>query len=149
MTLRHHLPLAVALFCMPVLFGDQADDRSKLQGTWVQENGGSGGETWVIEPKGDDLHIVHSRNQEKLEDFDCNVMGRECKVKESGKEAKVTMWYNGPKLVQIDIRGNDVTKRRFGLGDGSDTLQVEIIPVGGGKTETVQFHRAQIAAAKQ
>jgi hypothetical protein len=41
----------------------------------------------------------------------------------------VMTYYNGPKLIEIIERGNDVTKRRFSLSQDGKTLVVEIMPL--------------------
>ena len=51
--------------------------------------------------------------------------------------------------MELETRGSDVIKRRFHAVDG-DTLEVEVIPLNpAGKTEAVQFRRAQMSANKK
>jgi hypothetical protein len=120
-------------------FADDSDDRSKLIGKW-QEAAGSGA-VWSLAGTQSELHVAEWRNGEKIADYKCNAMGRECKVKESGKDAVVSFWYNGSKLVQMETRGNEVTKRRFSPG-GSDTIEIETIPiVPNGKPEVTKFKK--------
>jgi CheY-like chemotaxis protein len=60
-----------------------------------------------------------------------------------GERAKVTMYYNGPRLVQYETRGSHVTKRRFTItGEDGNTLEVETMPISPpGKAETIRFKR--------
>ena len=68
---------------------------------------------------------------------------RECDVKEAGKPMKVSIWFNGPKLVMMETRGNDVLKRRFHATDDGMGIDLETIPiVPQGKTEVVRLQRA-------
>jgi hypothetical protein len=142
---------AIAASVFALALADEGSDRSKISGAWQLENASSGGaETWVIEEKPDAIHITESRGDQKLADFDCNTVGRECDVKESGKAARVSLWFSGPKLIQLMTRGSDVVKRRYAIGDNGDTMEVEIIPiVPPGKTEAVRFKRVQVSAARQ
>ena len=51
------------------------------------------------------------------------------------------MWFNGPKLVEMETRGSEIIKRRFQAEEG-DMVEVEVIPiVPSGKTEVVRLHR--------
>jgi hypothetical protein len=64
-------------------------------------------------------------------------------VKEAGKPMKVSIWFNGPKLVIMETRGKDVLKRRFQATDDGKEIEMETIPiVPQGKTEVVRLHRA-------
>jgi hypothetical protein len=80
-------------------------------------------------------------------------LGKECEVKDAGRKVKVTLFFNGPKLVVLETRGDEVVKKRFGAVETGDTLELEVIPVApDGKTETVHFKRVPnapaVAAAK-
>lgn len=74
-------------------------------------------------------------------------MGRECKIREGGKSATVSMWFNGPKLVELETRGSDVIKRRFSVDEKGETMDVEVIPISqGSKPEVLHFKRIEVAA---
>jgi hypothetical protein len=133
------------LLFVPLAFADSAADRANLIGKWESSAGDAG--AWNIAEKADGLHITYSRGDRTELEFECNTMGKDCDTDESGKKAKVSLWYNGGKLVQLDSRGSDVVKRRFS-SPTADVLEVEVIPiVPGGKPETVRFKRATVAAA--
>jgi hypothetical protein len=120
-----------------------ADQRDKLIGKWSND----GGDTWAIETVGDSMRISHSVKQ-KTDAVECNVMGRDCDVKLGGHKAKVSLWFNGDMLVEMETRGADVVKRRFSIAD-DNTLKMEtmqIVPAG--KTETSEFKRITVTAAK-
>jgi hypothetical protein len=54
------------------------------------------------------------------------------------------MWFNGPKLVELETKGKEVVKRRFAVAGEGDTLEIEVIPIEpAGKTETLRFRRLQ------
>jgi hypothetical protein len=123
-------------------FADNSTDRAKIYGSW--QAGGEGGAAktvWILEDRGDAFHIVNSLGDKKLADFAC-VLGQECEVKDGGRKVKVTLYFNGAKLVELEVKGEEVVKRRFGTGETGDGLDLEVIPVTpSGKTETVHFKR--------
>ena len=126
-----------------VLASDPAG-RAKLPGTWQES--GKAGSVWVLEEKSGAMHITGSEGDRKLADFECNTVGRDCELKEAGKKAKVSMWYNGPRLVELETRGSEVLQRTFGIVD-ENTLEVEVVQiVPEGKPETLHFKRTQPAA---
>jgi hypothetical protein len=125
---------------------DNFSDREKLLGSWQpQQTSAKEAGAWMIESKGADVwHITHSVGDQKLLEFECSTMGRDCEAKESGKPAKVSMWFNGPKLVELETKGKEVVKRRFAVAGEGDTLEIEVIPIEpAGKTETLRFRRLQ------
>src|SRR4051794_34370603 len=113
--------VAVAVAVMlPVLAADDGD-RNKLAGSW-QENAAEPGKTWTLVETGDLMRIIETVKGEKLVEFQCNTVGKEC----SAKHGKVSMWFNGPKLVVMETRGSDVLKRRFEASADGDALEMEV-----------------------
>src|ERR1700681_2718744 len=80
------------------------DQRAKLIGSWrLQDDAGrDAGDVWVLEDRGAAIHITHTEGTHKLSDFECAPTGSECEVKDAGKSAKVSLWYNGPALVEME-----------------------------------------------
>ncbi|HEY1754647.1 MAG TPA: hypothetical protein VGG72_04580 [Bryobacteraceae bacterium] len=133
-----------------IAFADDSTDRAKLAGTW--ESNGAVKAVWILESQGDGFHITNSQGDKKVVEFVCS-LGKECEVKDAGRKVKVTLFFNGPKLVVLETRGDEVVKKRFGAVETGDTLELEVIPVApDGKTETVHFKRVPnapaVAAAK-
>jgi hypothetical protein len=140
----------VALCFGTAAFGDDAV--KPLAGTWTAQadTGGDAATTWVISRKGDAVKIAEMKGTEKLSEVECNTMGRECQFKEDGKKATVSMWFNGPKLVELETKGSDVVKRRFGVNEKGDAMDVEITPISeNGKPEVVHFKRVEVTARGQ
>jgi hypothetical protein len=55
------------------------------------------------------------------------------------------MWFNGPKLVVLETRGADITRRRFEVGPKGQTLKVEVTHMSSGaKSEKLTFLRENI-----
>jgi len=122
-----------------------ADDADKLAGTWTAQD--AAGRSWTFASQNDTLKITHRNSSGAVSEFECKADGRNCK---SGKDVTVSLWYNGPVLVELETKGSDVTKRRFTVASSGDTMQMEVMPiVPPGKAETVQFKRVQEAANKQ
>jgi hypothetical protein len=93
--------------------------------------------------------MTHTEAGRKIEDFECNTLGKECAVKQSGRQVKVSIWYNGPKLVEMEVHGSEVLKRRFSVAGDGDTLDLEIIPiVPSRKTETLHLKRISVSASR-
>ena len=119
------------------------DVRSKLIGSWCNAtDGNSSGSVWSLEDRGESIRIIQLLGGQKIADVECNTMGRECEVKDSGRHVKVSMWFNGPKLVQMETRGAEITKRSFAILKEGDAMEIEVIPIApAGKTEVVHLQR--------
>jgi hypothetical protein len=134
--------------CIGVCLGsiaraDDSTERAKLTGTWQGETKA----VWIFDNQGDAFHIVNSLGDKKIAEFTCN-LGKECEVKDGGRKVKVTLFFNGAKLVVLETHGEEVLKRRFGAVETGDTLELEVIPVvPDGKTETLHFKRVQSVVA--
>jgi hypothetical protein len=129
-----------------------ADDtaREKLAGKWQQSEGnGEPASTWTLERMGDSIHVVNSNPTKTIEDFDCNTDGKECSVKNAGHKSKVSLWFNGAALIELETTGDHVVKRRFTVTGNGDTMDLETIPiVPGGQPDTAHFKRSPAGAAK-
>ncbi len=145
--MRTLLAVAGALLVASACLGQDSDDQAKVSGEWQTGNGSGKAESWVIREKDDDVHIARSRNGEKAMEFDCNTRGRECQVEDSGKPVKVSLWFNGPVLVELETRGSEVLKRRFKpMGDGNGLELETTLISSGGRPETIRLERVQSAA---
>jgi len=140
------IPGLAAFICASLgssAFADDFADRAKITGTWQ----GEAKAVWVLESQGDTFHITNSQGDKKIVEMACT-LGKECEVKESGRKVKVTLYFNGPKLVVVKTRGDEIVKLRFGAAETGETLELEVIPVAPeGKTETLHLKRMPSAAA--
>jgi hypothetical protein len=122
-----------------------ADDavRAKLTGKWEQSDGnGETKSTWTLKELGDSMHVTNSSLTGTIVAFDCNIGGKECAIKHAGHKSKVALWFNGPKLIEMETMGTQVVKRRFTVTGDGDTMDLETIPlVPGGPGETTHFKR--------
>jgi hypothetical protein len=145
---RTFVPL-LALAFTGFALADDTGDRANLLGVW-QPQDNSGG-SWTLQSTGEDeLHLTEMEKDQKASDFQCNTVARECEVKDAGQKWKVSMWYNGPRLVVQEIRGpNKVMRYRFHAVD-KDSLELELVPiVPEGKPHVIKFVRhTQSASAK-
>jgi hypothetical protein len=127
----------------------RADTRANLAGTWQQTDGSGEKSTWILKETGTSVHIANSNDAQTVADFDCNTVGKECNVKLAGHKSKVSMWFNGSKLVELQTTGDEVVKRRFQVTGKGDTMEIETMPISpAGKTETAHFKRAEAQASK-
>ncbi len=129
-----------------------AADRPDLTGKWLLDTARSQlgqeppkAETLSIVQKEDSIQIsddvTEADGKEKKLDLSCNTIGKECKT----KEAQVSFYFNGPRLIMIEMRhGNDVViKKRLQPSDDGKTLNVEVMHIAppGEKNETYTFTR--------
>jgi hypothetical protein len=147
-----HLTAILLLSWGAAALADDQSDRQKLLGTWelqgTAENTSSS--SWTFSPAKDSIQVTQLEGGNKVADFACGTAGTSCEVKAVGKKATVSMWFNGPLLVEMETKGSDVVKRRFKILPQGDVMEMEVIPiVPSGKTETFQFKRAQLAARQE
>jgi hypothetical protein len=151
MMLRCFAALTFLMLRSPA-WADDSADRAKLMGKWRLEQKASNGPatSWTLELKGEGvIHVTRIEGDRTIADFECG-LGRECEVKDSGRKVKVSWYFNGPKLVELETSGSDVTKRRFGLASPGDAMELEVMPlVPSGKNETLHFQRTELASASK
>jgi hypothetical protein len=106
------------------------DDRPNLSGTWQFDSSKSQlhavaavGATWVIAEDESSIQITESESvASKRIELKCSTDGKECKI--SGGKVKASFWFNGPMLVEMESRGEHVTRYRMKLSDDGKTLTV-------------------------
>jgi len=137
---------SISLLLSAVAWADDQADRGKLAGVWDAQDGAAKRGVWSFELKGDNLHMTYSEGGQIVTDFECNTKGRECDAKVGGGKAKVSLWFNGPKLVEMETKGQEIVKRRFGIA--GEQMEMEVIPISpDGKTETLHFKRGALSAS--
>jgi len=115
---------------------DDQSDRQKLLGSWELQGtaDNTSSSSWIFSPAKDSIRVTQLEGGNKVADFACGTAGASCEVKTSGKKATVSMWFNGPLLVEMETKGSDVIKRRFKILPQGDLMEMEVIPiVPGGK----------------
>jgi len=132
-------------------FADDDSSRAKLMGRWEQSGGNEETKsTWDLEGVGSSIHVTNSKGKQTVVEFECNTVGKECAVEDAGRRSKVSMWFNGPKLVELETRGTEIVKRRFSITGNGETMDLETIPIApSGKVETAHFKRVPSAVAKK
>ena len=129
---------------MAALAQDPAD-RAKLIGSWELETPSTAENArgWTLNGTEDNLRVTHTQAGRPVLEFECNTMGKECVLKE--RKTKVSMWYAGSALMELETRGSDVLKRRFSVdGDVLTVEETSVVPSG--KSETQKFKRVQVSA---
>lgn len=128
---------------------DSQSQREQLVGSWSSSRGAGSG-TWVISATNDGLHIVQRSGPSTVADFQCSTEGQNCDVKVGGHKARVSLYYNGPALVELETKGDKVIKRRFSILSTGDTMKLEVFPTtADGKVEELEFVRDQPTAAQK
>lgn len=140
---------AAPLVCVAPL-GAWDDDVRDVSGSWEMRDDSGGRTAWTFQAKDDTIHVAEIDRGQTVAEFDCNTLGKDCKVKRNGRQATISMWYSGPALVELTTQGSTVVKRRFLPSAKGDSMQVEVIPVvPAGKTETMTLVRKDAEAAKK
>ncbi len=140
---------AALVFLGAAASADDWSDRAKLDGSWqAPAEGKDGGSVWTFEDKETTLLVTETRNGDKVLAVNCNTDGKECSAKRAGKNVKVSLFYSGPALIEIETHGNDVVKRRFDASGADGVLRVQVTPMTPpGKSETMEMKRLTATAA--
>ena len=151
MLLRLALLGSILCFGASTLPADDKVDRGKLGGKWQPAAGEKTDYgTWTLEDKNGAIRVTQESNGHKIAEYECSLAVRECEIKEGGHSAKLSMWFNGPILVQMRTRGSEVVKRRFHVTGDGNILDLEVIPIApGGKPEVVHMNRLQTEADRK
>ena len=146
-----YMPAFAALLLWVPVLADDASARAQLIGSWQQQDAsGKGISVWVVETKGNALRITNSQGDQKLSEIECRPSGAECEGTASGKKTKVTMYFNGPTLVQLETEGSDVIKRQFTVKEQPDTMEIEVSPIiGNVKSETLHLKRMPLSTGSR
>src|SRR5271170_4057345 len=118
---------AFAVLSLPLV----GQDRPNLSGTWQFDSSKSelhaakvAGATWVINEDDSSIQISESEDGAgKKTELKCTTDGKQCKV--NGNKATASFWYNGPMLVEMESKGDRVTRYRMKLSDDGKTLTVD------------------------
>ena len=108
------------------------DSKPNFSGNWQLNSGKSelhsgktASETLKIEQKGASIHVVRttkaSDGKETVTEFNCTTDGKDC----DAKGAKVSLWYDGKDLVEMDIGSEVVTRTRMSLAPDGKSINCE------------------------
>jgi hypothetical protein len=146
-TLMYTIATFATLAAFSPALADTQSDRASLIGSWIQ-NGGK--HAWVIDTNADGVHMTQIEGSAPVADFQCNLQGQDCEVKINGHKAKVSMYYNGAALVQVETIGDAIVKRRFSILPSGNSMKVEVTPMTGRlQTEELEFERSDVATRKK
>lgn len=112
----------------------------QLVGKWHQKSDPA--LTLTFTHSGDTLKMTETKGDKVQLEFDCNTLGKECEAKREGHAAKVSVWFNGPKMIVLETDGSKITRQRFQVAENGDTLSVEVSEMSAvGKPEHLSFVR--------
>lgn len=135
------LLLLSALSLVALSAEDEVAERKRLLGAW-RVDGAAIPETWTLEDVGDALHVFRSAQGKVDFDLLCATKGQDCNGKDEGHKVKVSTYYNGPILVELETRDGNVTKRRFIHEGKTDRLVIDTQPLSGdGKSSRLELVR--------
>jgi hypothetical protein len=125
----------------------KADDRPDFSGSWKLNTSASQIKDSRLTEECAKLTITQKESSIALADSDghpveCSISGKECET----KAAKVSFWFNGPKLVEMEYKGHagHARKRRLSLASDGKSLQMEVIPITpAGEASLLAFDKAQ------
>ncbi|HLH30647.1 MAG TPA: hypothetical protein VKY31_05555 [Terriglobia bacterium] len=133
-----------------------AQDHPNFSGDWKLDTAKSqASETKAMElaikQDGDDISITGQQDGKSLE-FKCATTGQNCKRK--GEAGEVSMYYNGPVLIELDMDGHNgdhVVKKRLQLADGGKSMEMDVMRISPpGPSEKLVFAKSepqQVSAA--
>ena len=111
-----------------------------LSGNWVADSNASN--KWILQQKDGKMHVQEMIGDKVETEFTCSLYGQECSARENGHAEKITMYFNGTKLVELRERNGSTVKQRLTLSDDGKTLSVETVPLSSNdKPETMSFRR--------
>jgi hypothetical protein len=129
----------------PNFTGDWKLDAAKSQASETKAMGLS------IRQTGDDISVTAHEDGRSVE-FKCATNGQNCKRK--GEPGEVSMYYNGPMLVELDMDGHNsdhVIKKRLQLANDGKSLEMELMRISPpGPSEKLVFSKSepqQVSAA--
>jgi len=122
--------LSLAVFALAGMAQEAV--KPSLSGTWQLDaakselhNNKTTPATWVIDEGDNSIHITatESGKNKKIE-MQCTTDGKECQV--TGDKSKASFWYNGPILVEMQTKGDTVTRFKMKASEDGKTLTVEL-----------------------
>jgi hypothetical protein len=130
-----------------------ASDRPDFSGTWVTADRNAATPKWQIEQREEDIQVKALEAGDKLDrEYKCGTVGKECATKEDEKKGKVSLWYNGPMLVEMyqSKDGKSVVKTQRKLSDDGSTMTVVVVPIvpAGGEPQTFTYKREDQSASR-
>jgi hypothetical protein len=80
----------------------------------------------TIEQKGPAIHILKTiksaNGKESVTEFTCTTDGKDC----DAKGVKVSLWYDGPSLIQLDVSDALVAKTSMTLSEDGKTITLTV-----------------------
>jgi hypothetical protein len=130
--MRHSV---ISIFCFLGFFAAQLSGQSKpnLTGKWQVNPTKSeihstqpSAASLTIEQKGPSIHVVKtmkSGSKENVVEFNCTTDGKEC----TAGPNKISLWYDGKSLVEMDVAGENASKSTMTMDDGGKSLSIVVV----------------------
>lgn len=127
----------IGILCACLAFGLPAwsngqDSKPDFSGNWQLNSGKSelhsgktASEKLVIQQKGSTIHVIRTvktaEGKETITEFNCTTDGKDC----DAKGTKISLWYDGKDLVEMDI-GETVTKMHMTLAPDGKSIECDL-----------------------
>jgi hypothetical protein len=129
-----------------------AQDHPNFSGDWKLDTAKSQGseakaKELAIKQDGDTISVTTEEDGRALE-FKCATNGQNCKRK--GEPGEVSVYYNGPVLVELDMdhNGDHVIKKRLRLANDGKSMEMELMRVSPpGPSEKLVFAKSETQQA--
>jgi hypothetical protein len=146
--------VVIISFSLPLIFtlvahSDDNDARETIIGTWQVQSDVDhpSPPQWSFTRKDAAIEITEIEDGSRVASYLCKTDGTFCQVKAGGEKATISLWFNGPSLVEMEKRGLDVLERRFVVLPQKDTMEMQLVHVvPGGKTEMFRLKRSEVTA---
>ena len=126
----------ISFICVLGLFAALANaqqSKPNLSGKWQLNSSKSevhSGKTstinLIVEQNGASIHVVRTSNasdgKQTVTDFNCTTDGKDC----DAKGTKVSLWYDGASLVEMDITAGVVTKNNMTLAPDGKSISITV-----------------------
>jgi hypothetical protein len=126
----------ISFICVLPLFAALADaqqNKPNLSGKWQLNSskselhtGKSSGINLIIEQSGASIHVVRTTNtsdgKQAVMDFHCTTNGKDCDT----KGTKVSLWYDGTSLVEMDITAEVIIKNNMTLAPDGKSISITV-----------------------
>jgi hypothetical protein len=144
------------LVCLPACLLLAQADKPNLSGKWSSGDSNSGVVT-QFDQQDNVLHVKEFAPEggklELVKEYTCTTDGKECKAKIGGSDGKVTLWFNGPMLVEMATSGrggSSVVKTRRKISEDGSRMDVDVIHIAPeSKTEKLVLNRSSEVSSAQ
>jgi hypothetical protein len=131
-SMRYLSTASVCFLCLSFTLAKGQQDHPNLSGKWqtnasrsTLRSGKPAVARLTIEQKAASIHLVFTMNDEGKEsvvEFTCSTDGKDCDV----QGEKISLWYSGPSLVEMDIGKETTTKSTMKIDEDGKSMTIDV-----------------------